>query len=274
MPGRLQDKIAIITGSSSGLGRSIALHFASEGATIVCSDLQPTGRQIPSTSASTNSNEATHDLINSEGRKAIFFTCNVTIAEDVERLVNDAVKEYGRVDIFVNNAGVGVPGGIGPKAVWDMPDDTWDATYSVNVRGVFLGCKFASRQMRKQEPHSNGDRGWIVNIASMLGLIGDRNLIAYSSSKHAVVGITKCAALDCAADRIHVNAVCPGWVHTAINDIVLSDPAVNAVFSAKHPFKGLGTVEDVAKMVLFLASEDAGWMTGAAVPLDGGATAQ
>ncbi|KAF1990469.1 putative short chain type dehydrogenase [Aulographum hederae CBS 113979] len=262
MPGRLQDKIAIVTGSTSGIGRAIALAFAKEGAKVVCSDLDE-GEQEGSTRAS----------ILNDGGEAIFVKTNVTIGAEVESLVKEAVEKYGRLDIMVNNAGIAPEASKTLVPIWEAEEDVWDATMLVNSRGVFLGCKYAAAQMIKQEPLPDiGDRGWIVNIASLVGLVGGAGAVAYVSSKHACVGTTKAAALDLAPYRVHCNAIAPGWTET---------PMVQSIFKTKGdilrsliPFRGFGCPEEIAKAAVFLASEDNTWMTGAIMSVDGGYTAQ
>ncbi|KAH9871180.1 hypothetical protein J1614_006756 [Plenodomus biglobosus] len=275
MPGRLQNKVAVITGSSSGIGRATALAFASEGAHIVCSDLTESFRPEFRTDESALN---TVQEIEKRGGKAIFVKCDITSVSDMQALIAKAVETYGRLDIMVNNAGMSVEGGSthGPRPVWEFDESAFDRTFEVNVKGVFLGLKYATAQMIKQEPHANGDRGWIINLASVLGLGGGPGLSAYSSSKHAVLGLTKVAAWDCAPHRIHVNALCPGYTQTAfIHALLAADlspaaAAAKAVVEAQHPFRGLGTPQDVARAALFLASEDAGWVTGVGLPVDGG----
>lgn len=186
-----------------GIGRATALLFAKEGASVVCSDLRPGALSVTTGEAL----DPTHESVISSGGKAIFVQCDVQNASEIEALVKKAVEEYGRLDIMVNNAGVGLPDAA---PVWEVEEATWDFLQDVNSKSVFLGCKFASKQMISQEPGSSGDRGWIVNTASILGLVGFAGSFPYSASKHAVAGITKTAALECAPHRVHVNAVCPG----------------------------------------------------------------
>lgn len=177
MTSRLANKIAVITGSSSGIGREIALSFASHGATIICSDLREEARIPGPSDASDSSQSTTVQAIKSAGGHAIFVKCDTTKSEEVEALVNTAVKEFGRLDIMVNNAGISVETGTyhGPRPVWDYEVDAFEKTMQVNVRGVFLGIKYASKVMKDQSPGPNGDRGWIVNLASVLGLGGSAN---------------------------------------------------------------------------------------------------
>lgn len=164
MPNRLESKVAIITGASSGIGRATSLTFAREGALVVCSDLRETSRQE-------SENEPTHQLIQKNGGKAIFVKCDVSKSQEVEALVQRTVQEYGRIDIMVNNAGIALET-ESPKPIWELDEEIWDTTMAVNAKGVALGCKYAAIQMMKQDPHPSGDRGWIINLSSILGLLG------------------------------------------------------------------------------------------------------
>jgi NAD(P)-dependent dehydrogenase (short-subunit alcohol dehydrogenase family) len=166
MPGRLEGKVAVITGSSSGIGRATSLTFAREGASIVCSDLKETARQEAES-------EPTHELIKKNGGKVIFVKCDTSKEAEVEALLKAGVKEFGRVDIMVNNAGVALETAKGPLAIWEVDEERWDATMAVNAKGVMFGCKHAARVMMNQEPHPSGDRGWIINLASIFGLVGN-----------------------------------------------------------------------------------------------------
>ncbi|KAJ4988422.1 hypothetical protein SVAN01_06039 [Stagonosporopsis vannaccii] len=272
MPGRLANKIAVITGSSSGIGRAIALAFASHGATIICSDLREEAR-VPGPSGDADSSQpSTVSAITSAGGTAIFVTCDTTKAEDVEALVQTAVQKYGRLDIMVNNAGIAVETGTshGPRPIWDYDVAAFDKTLGVNVRGVFLGVKYATAAMKHQQPGPNGDRGWIINLASVFGLVGGPGSSGYITSKHAVMGLTKAAAMDCAPHRIHVNALCPGYTQTAFTAPIWADQEATKRIESLHPFRGLGTPEDIARAAVFLASEEASWITGVGLPVDGG----
>ncbi|KAI8941507.1 hypothetical protein NX059_002723 [Plenodomus lindquistii] len=180
MPGRLQNKIAVITGSSSGIGRATALAFASEGASVVCSDLTESFRPEVRTDESALN---TVQEIEKKGGKAIFVKCDITSTSDMQALIAKAVETYGRLDIMVNNAGMSVEGGSphGPRPVWEFDEAAFDKTFAINVKGVFLGLKYATAQMIKQEPHANGDRGWIINLASVFGLGGGPGLCEFFS---------------------------------------------------------------------------------------------
>ena len=170
MRGRLTSKVAVITGSSSGIGRATALAYAAEGASLVCSDLREEARTEYRTDSSTLTTVQEAEKL---GAKAIYVKCDTTSSADVEALIQKAVQEFGRVDIMVNNAGIAVESGEhGGRPVWEYEEAAFTKTLDVNVKGVFLGVKFASRQMKEQEPGPSGDRGWIINLASVFGLGG------------------------------------------------------------------------------------------------------
>ncbi|KAE8151903.1 hypothetical protein BDV25DRAFT_151948 [Aspergillus avenaceus] len=266
---RLQDKVAIVTGSSSGLGRAISLRYAREGANVVCADLSPTARsQIPEELDTT-----THDLITRAGGHAIFVQTDVGDASQMERLVNATVDKFGRLDILVNNAGVALE--AHKPAVCHLTDESvWDTTMRVNVKSVFLGCKYATAQMLKQDPHSSGDRGWIINLSSIMGIIAGLDNPSYCASKGAVSGLTKQIALDYAPHRIHVNAICPGYTQTAMFKETTTYMTPWEDLKRRHPFNGPGWPDDIARMAVVLASEDANWVTGILLPVDGGYTAR
>lgn len=177
-------------------------------------------------------------------------------------------------DSMVNNAGIGLEVRSSFLRVHETPDSTFDATMSVNSRGVFLGCKYAAKQMITQDPYPSGDRGWIINLGSVAGLVGLAGAVSYSASKGSVVQMTRTVALDLAPWRIHCNVLCPGFTNTAMIKPLVDDEATHARLGAMHPFKGLGEPEDIAKAAVFLAGDDASWVTGVALPVDGGYIAQ
>ncbi|KOC08740.1 putative short chain type dehydrogenase [Aspergillus flavus AF70] len=232
---RLVNKIAIVTGSSSGIGRAIALKFSREGAVVVCADI----REIARTEILTETEIATHDLITQNGGTAEFLKVDASKAEDEERLVGHTAIKYGRLDI----------------PIWDFSQEVWDKDIALNSIGSFLPC---------------GDRGWIVNIVSVFGLTGAASMSGYVASKHATMGVTKVAAWDCAPHRIRVNAICPGYTDTAFISGISGD--VRGFVQQLHPFRGLGKPEDVANAAIFLASEENTWVTGIGLPVDGGYT--
>jgi NAD(P)-dependent dehydrogenase (short-subunit alcohol dehydrogenase family) len=214
---RLQGRIAVITGASSGLGRAISLKFASAGARIVCADLRPDSRPMRQHAKPPT---PTHEEIqNTYGKdNAIFVQTDATDEEAIKSLIAQAVSWGGRLDIMCNNAGIAteVEKGLSLR-IHDTPTDNYDRTHALNQRGVWLGCKYAIGQMMEQEPrqpNARGDRtrGWIINTASMLGLIGLHHTPCYVPAKHAVVGMTRQIAIDYAKDRIHCNCLCPGFV--------------------------------------------------------------
>jgi len=263
--GRLQDKVAIVTGASSGIGRAISLRYAGEGAHVVVADLQPGSRNPKEP-------QPTHELVESLGRTSIFVKTDVTSAASVDALIEQVAKEFGRVDIMCNNAGAAFEAGMKMK-VWDMEDSIWQKSMDLNCNGVFYGTRAASRQMLKQDVHvDSGDRGWIINTASIMGQVGVANACAYVTSKHAVMGLTKSAALDLARHRIHVNAICPGFVASAF---ATYDEQTTQALGSMHPFgQRMGEPEDIAGIAVFLASSDARWVQGTGVVVDGAFTCQ
>ncbi|KAH7027222.1 uncharacterized protein B0I36DRAFT_432545 [Microdochium trichocladiopsis] len=273
---RLLSKVAIITGSSSGLGRSIALAYSREGAHVVCADLRPDARvQVAAEAGAANTDE----LIRQTGGRAIFVKTDVSSAAEIEQLVQAAVKEFGRVDILVNNAGISLEAGRPPMRIHEVPEDVWDTTIAINVKSVFLATKAVVTQMLRQEPHASSTgggqhRGWIINLASIYGLVGGRHNISYAASKAAVVNMTRQVALDYAPDKIHCNAICPGFVKTAIYAQTVENLSNEEIVTSLHPWGTVGAPQDIAGAAVFLASDEAGWITGAALPVDGGYTAQ
>ncbi|RDL37039.1 uncharacterized protein BP5553_04472 [Venustampulla echinocandica] len=281
MSSRLSDRVACITGASSGIGRAIALAYAAEGAVVVCSDLQPEAH------ADTN-NEfpvATHDLIVQQGGKAKFVKADVRYEEQVEALVAKTVEEFGRLDIMVNNAGIGTEVDHQMKAgdfrLHQTRTQDFDLVMNVNTRGVYLGCKYALAQFLKQEPlppNGRGERtgGWIINLASIGGHVALAGAPCYTTSKHAVVGLTKEIAVSYAKDKIHCNSLCPGFTETSMIAPMTkakNDPtaiAATEAIRAAHPWGSLGQPEDLAKAAVFLASDDASWVTGHSLVVDGG----
>ncbi|CAI7614027.1 unnamed protein product [Penicillium manginii] len=264
---RLQNKVAIITGASSGLGRAIAIRYAQEGAKLVCADLTATARSQEEATITT------HALIIQNGGSAIFVRTDVSDATQMKNLIHSTVQEYGRLDILVNNAGISVEART--PAVLHLTDEaTWDLTMRVNAKSVFLGCKYALAQMLAQEPHSSGDRGWIINISSIMGIIAGPENPSYCASKGAVSQLTRQIALDYAPKRIYSNALCPGYTQTAIFKETTNNCTPWDDLNRRHPLKGPGFPDDIAKMAVVLASDDASWITGVCLPVDGGYTAR
>ncbi|OJD40586.1 nad-binding protein [Diplodia corticola] len=281
MSRRLLNKTAIVTGASSGIGRAIALRYAAEGARLVCADLAPSARNASATSggaaggggAKEEEERDTHQLIRDRGGEAEYVGVDVGDAAGMEGLVGRAVERWGRVDVMVNNAGVSFEA-KSPAVLHLTDDNVWDDTMRINARSVFLGCKHAIAQMLKQPPHESGDRGWIVNISSIMALIAGPQNPSYCASKGAVTALTRQVALDYAEHRIHCNAICPGYIQTALLRETTTNLTPWDVLVKRHPFGGPGRAEDIAKIAVTLASDDASWMTGANVPVDGGFTAR
>lgn len=255
---RLQDKVALITGAASGIGRATVARFAAEGAYVVAADLnQPALDEVAAAVVN-----ALHPV------KIV--CCDVTQAADPPRVVAETVAAYGRLDILVNSAGI-TPRTVDPAA--DVAT-RWDAVMGVNARGTMLMCHAAVATMRQ----TGG--GSIVNLASVMGLVGyptslpfSDGFSAYPQSKGAVVQLTRDLGVRVAAEGIRVNAVCPGFVYTALTANVTGNPAVHEQMKALHPMGRLGQPEEIANVILFLASNEASFVTGAAWTVDGGYTA-
>ena len=242
-------KVAVVTGSSYGIGRSTAIAFAKRGAKVVLSDWVD--------------DKDTRELIGQAGGEAVFFKCDVSNEEEVRSLMAQAVSHYGRLDFAFNNAGVEGS----PAPVADCSNENWDRTIGINLRGVWLCMKHQIPAMLK----SGG--GVIVNNASIAGLVGFAGVPAYVASKHGVVGLTKNAALDYAKQNIRVNAVCPGVIQTPMIDrFTGGDPKVIQQLVAGEPMDRLGQPEEIAETVVFLCSDAASFITGQAIAVDGGWT--
>lgn len=263
--GKLDNKIAVVTGSSSGNGRAIALALADEGASIVCSDIQ---REAREGGYEQDLLTPTDDVIRANGGKAEYVEADAGDYSTVENLVATAVGAFGRLDVMVNNAGIFT----GLHTIVDETEDEYDRTMAINCKSVWLGSKFAIKQMLTQEP-VDGSRGRVINIASIGGLVGLAAEPAYCAAKGAVVNLTRQLAVDFAPERINVNAICPGFLSTAMVRPFLEDPELREVLYSKSPWPELGVAEDVARAAVFLGSNDARWATGTLLTIDGGYTA-
>jgi NAD(P)-dependent dehydrogenase (short-subunit alcohol dehydrogenase family) len=251
--GRLDGKVAVITGAASGIGRGTALCLAKEGAAVVAADLNSQG------------GEAVIGEIASAGGRAVFQHTDVSSEPAIKSVVERAVKEYGRLDIMFNNAGL--VGAIGP--IETVSADDWDRTIAVLLRSVFLGIKYAVEPMRK------AGGGSIISTSSVASFLPSPNGAAYAASKGAVISLTRAAALQLGRDRIRVNCICPGVIATPIWGLIpgMEDPAVlEQVLGNAQTIPRVGKPEDIANMVLFLASDESQWVTGQAMIVDGGLT--
>ncbi|CAF9937101.1 hypothetical protein IMSHALPRED_011023 [Imshaugia aleurites] len=271
---RLKDKVCIVTGSSSGLGRAVALAFAAQGThLVVCADLKYTPKSdFMAEEAGTPTEEV---ICRRYGeKKGIFVKTDVTVGTEVEALVQAAAKAGGRLDIMVNNAGIG--GTENHGMVHEMTEETWDNVMNINSRSVFLGCKYACAQFMNQAPHESGHRGWIINTSSIMGLVGQAVYgAAYCASKGAVTLLTKQIAVEYAKHKIHCNCVCPGHLRTPMTQDQYQDREMRTAISTLTPWGDeWGAAEDVAKGYVYLASDDAAYVTGVALPIDGGYCAQ
>lgn len=248
----LQNKVALITGAGSGIGRACALRLASEGAQVALSDIN-----LPAA-------EETAQRVIAAGGEALAARCDVSRNDEVMSFVQAAVARFGGVDVAVNNAGVG--GAILP--VDQLDDDTWELVMGVNLKGVWLCMRAEIPAMRQR------GGGSIINVASVAGLIGFRNNAVYSASKHGVIGLTKSVALETARLGIRVNAICPGFTSTPMVDAMIDAvPRMREGVETTSPMRRLGRVEEIADTVLFLASEMSSFVNGAALPIDGGTVA-
>lgn len=255
--GLVTGKVALVTGSAAGIGRATALQFAAEGAKVVVSDIAEGG------------GEETAAMIRKNGGEAAFIRADVAKAADVAALIAQTVTRFGRLDCACNNAGI--EGTVAPFI--DQTEENFDRIIDINLKGVFLCLKAEITQMLTQ------GGGSIVNLASIAGLIGFPGLSPYVASKHAVNGLTKNAALEYAKQGIRVNSVCPGGIDTRMLDS-LADQATGGKMTSRemmdnlHPMGRIGTPDEVAKLIVWLVSDSASFVTGVHVPVDGGFVAQ
>ena len=254
MPGSLEGKIALVTGASSGIGRASAMAFAREGAKVIAADV------------ATEGGEETARIIQDSGGEAIFVKTDVSMANEVEALVNTAIETYGRLDCAHNNAGI--EGMVAPTH--EYLEDAWDRVMGINLKGVWLCMRYEIPQMLRQ------GSGAIVNTASVAGLVGIQGQSAYVASKHGVNGLTKVAALENAKQGIRVNAVCPGMVRTPmVERFIAANPNIDEETAvAMEPVGRMGTPGEIAEAVVWLCSDAASFVTGHTMTVDGGYVAQ
>lgn len=247
---RLKNKVAIITGAASGIGKATAFLFAEHGAKVVVADIDIHG------------GKATTAQIQAEANEAKFIETDVTIVSDTQNVVTQTIEAYGKLDILFNNAGIAMR-----LPVDELPEEDWHRCIDVNLHGVFLCAKAAIPAMR-----TNGG-GSIINMSSIYGVVGADVRAAYVASKGAVTNLTRGMALDYAEDNIRVNCICPGFVETPLVAGVIKTPDEYQKFADKHPMRRLGQPEEIAYGALYLASDESAFVTGIALPIDGGYTA-
>lgn len=246
----LENKVALITGAGSGIGKAISILYAKEGAKVLISDInEEHGQKVV-------------EEIKAAGGEVVFVKGDASSAEDSKKLVDEAVKHFGGLHIAVNNAGIGGP--IAPTG--EYPIDGWNKVIAVNLSGVFYGMRYQIPAMIK----SGG--GSIVNMASILSKVGTRGSAAYAAAKHGVIGLTESAALEYADKKIRINAVGPGYIKTPLLEI-LDEETTNALIGL-HPMGRLGESEEVAELALWLNSDKASFVTGSYYNVDGGYLAQ
>src|SRR5579863_4169920 len=245
----LDGKVAVVTGGTSGIGSETAVLLAKAGAKVVVA-----GRREAE-------GKETVAKIRGEGADGFFVRTDVSKASDVQALIQDTVAKYGRLDIAFNNAGI--EGALAP--IIRQSEEDFDRTISINLKGVWLCLKYEISQMLKQ-----GSGGAIVNMASVLGLVGSAGVSAYSASKHGVIGLTQTAALENAKKGIRVNAVCPGFTETPMTDRLFRIPTLQKNLLSCHPIGRFGRPTEIAEAVVWMCSDRASFMTGQSLVVDGG----
>jgi NAD(P)-dependent dehydrogenase (short-subunit alcohol dehydrogenase family) len=253
---RLLDRTVVVTGGASGIGKAICLKAASEGAKVVVADIREDPRE---------GGDKTVDAIIAAGGDAVYMHVDITRWEAVDRLISDTVDRYGALDVMVNNAAA-----HGGSALLETSEEEWDSIMAVGAKGMFFGCKRAIQQMLTQEPRQGAEaRGRIVNISSQHGMIRAPNDFAYGVSKACAVYMTRQIAGDYAEHGIVCNAVAPGKIMTGKTGSAIAPEAI-AYSHARTPWPRLGRSEDVASAVIFLSSDDASYITGENLMVDGG----
>ncbi|MGB9660610.1 MAG: SDR family NAD(P)-dependent oxidoreductase [Moorellaceae bacterium] len=250
---RFDGKAVLITGAGSGIGRATALAFAQKGARVAVADIAREG------------GEETVRLIREAGGEAVFIQADVSLEAEAEKMVKATVEAFGKLDVLVNNAGIVLPGRVD-----NTSEEDFDKTMKINVKGAFLASKYAVQEMKR----TGG--GVIVHVASVAALKGVKDRAAYSASKGALVGLTKAMAIDYIRDNIRVNAVCPGTTYTpAIEEKIRTAPdpeAMRAEFVSRQPMGRLGKEEEIAFAIMFAACDEAAYMTGSLITIDGGSS--
>ncbi len=256
LPRRFPGKVALVTGAGGAIGRESALRLAREGASVAVADLRLAAAQ------------ETVSLLEAEGHEALALECDVRDEASVERMVAGCIERFGRIDLLHNNAGVLIPGTALTQSLED-----WDLHFAVNVRGMLLVSRAVIPHMQRQ------GGGAIVNTGSTASLVGEPNCVSYDATKGAVLQLTRQMAIDFAKDGIRVNCICPGWIDTGFNDPIFDDAGmspqeIDDAVKLAIPMNRQGTAADVAPSVAFLFSDDASYITGTTLVIDGGFVAQ
>ena len=248
------EKVVLITGSATGFGKVLAEEFARQGASLILADVN------------TEQGKAVADQIAETGSKVVFVKCDVSKAKEVKNMVEKGIAAFGRLDCCINNAGIA--GNSMRTKTHDFEEDMWDTVMNINAKGVWLCMKY-------ELPHLLAAKGGvIVNISSKAGLGAVPGNVAYAASKHAVIGITKTAAIEYASKNIRVNAVCPSFADTPmVQNSIMQDPEYGQRLVQMNPMRRLGTANEIRDVVMFLCSEKSSFMNGQAVAVDGGLTA-
>lgn len=247
---RLKGKVAIVTGAGSGIGEATALTFAKEGARVIVVDVVD------------SLGNDTAEQIRAAGGDAIYVHADVTSSDEIQSMVNTTISNFGKLDVLFNNAGIAMR-----LAVADLPEEDWDRCIDINLKGAYLGSKYAIPAML-----SNGG-GSIINTASIYGIVGGPNRAAYVASKGGIVNLTRGMALDYADSNIRVNCICPGYTDTPIIQNIVQTPDKYQALVDQHPMGRLAKASDIAYGALYLASDESAFVTGIALPIDGGYTA-
>src|SRR5262245_17572309 len=254
MPRKFEGRVALVTGGNAGIGRAAAIAFAREGANVVIS-----ARRVAE-------GEETIRLIVRVGGEGLFVKADVGVPADIKMLVEKTIAKFGRLDFAFNNAGVE---GTSLVPTSDYAEETWHDVIRINLTGMFLCMKYEIPHLLKQKGSA------IVNMSSVAGLVATVMGAGYHASKFGVIGLTKGAAVEYAKQGLRINAVCPAVIRTDMTErMFFQDPAIAAQITALHPLGRVGTVDEVAGVVIWLCSEEAGFITGQAIPIDGGLSAQ
>ena len=250
--GKLDGKVAIVTGAARGIGQKIAVQFAKEGADVAVCDLKAEWL------------EETVGLIEAEGRKALAVGVNVAESAEVDACVKSVIEKFGKVDTMINNAGITKDG-----LLMRMSDEDWDAVINVNLKGTFLFTRAVARPMMKNK-NADGTAagGTIINLASVVGIMGIAGQANYTASKGGVISLTKTTAKELGSRNVRCNAIAPGFIQSKMTDVLPDD--VKKSYMDSIPLKRFGTADDIAKCAVFLASDDASYITGQIISVNGG----